>query len=82
MNFTKKMALGLSTLSLLLALPALAEDKSRFYDFSDQNIDGQIKKPIVMNIETRQRAKFDKLLKLKKSFRMALVDTGRERTLK
>lgn len=59
-----------------------AEEKSKFYDFSDQLIDGEVKKPTTLVIETRQRAKFDKLLKLKKSFRPALIETSKERILK
>ncbi len=58
------------------------EDKARFYDFSDQLIDGDIKKPTALYMESRTRAKFEKLLKLKKSFRPAMVDTSKERILK
>lgn len=61
---------------------AVAEEKSKFYDFSDQLIDGEIKKPTTLVLDVRQRAKFDKLLKLKKSFRPALLDTAKERLLK
>jgi len=59
-----------------------AQEKSKFYDFSDQLIDGEIKKPMTVVLETRQRAKFDKLLRLKKSFRPALIETAKERLLK
>ena len=59
-----------------------ADDKAKFYDFSDQLIDGEIKKPTALYMESRQRARFDKLLKLKKSFRPALIDSAKERTLK
>lgn len=61
---------------------AFAEEKSKFYDFSDQLIDGEIKKPMTVVLETRQRAKFDKLLRLKKSFRPAMLETAKERLLK
>jgi len=47
--------------------------KARFYDFSDQLINGEIKKPAAIYMESRARAKFAKLLKLKKSFRRALI---------
>jgi len=47
--------------------------KARFYDFSDQLISGEIKKPAAIYMESRARAKFAKLLKLKKSFRRALI---------
>tara|TARA_R110002110_G_scaffold144467_1_gene333672 strand:- start:105 stop:377 length:273 start_codon:yes stop_codon:yes gene_type:complete len=47
--------------------------KARFYDFSDQLISGEIKKPTAIYMESRARAKFAKLLRLKKSFRRALI---------
>ena len=59
---------------LMPAAAAFAEDKSKFYDFSDQLIDGEIKKPTTLYMESRQRARFDKLLKLKKSFRPTLIE--------
>ena len=67
------------TLAFLIILvcvgDALAKKKTkaRFYDFSDQLIDGQIKKPSTLWIDSRTRAKFGKLLLLKKSFRRALI---------
>lgn len=68
----------------VVALPAFAADdaKAKFYDFSDQLIDGEIKKPASIYTESRTRAKFDKLLKLKKSFRPMMLDTSREKLLK
>lgn len=74
----------------LLGVAALAgsawaadkEEKARFYDFSDQLIDGDIKKPQNIYIDARTKAKFDKLLKLKKSFRPAMLETSKERILK
>jgi hypothetical protein len=70
-----------------LAVPAVAsaqskEEKARFYDFSDQLIDGEIKKPTALFVESRSRARFNKLLKLKKSFRPAMIETSKERILK
>lgn len=61
---------------------AKGKDKSRFYDFSDQMINGEIKKPSTIYIDTRTRAKFEKLLKLKKSFYKALMLTAKEAALK
>ena len=43
--------------------------KARFYDFSDQLINGEIKNPTAIYMESRTRAKFAKLLRLKKSFK-------------
>ena len=52
---------------------AKKKTKARFYDFSDQLINGEIKKPTAIYMESRGRAKFAKLLRLKKSFRRALI---------
>ena len=56
--------------------------KARFYDFSDQLINGEIKKPAAIYMESRARAKFKKLLSLKKSFRQALIQTNQDPILK
>ena len=56
--------------------------KARFYDFSDQLIDGHVKKPSTIWMESRSRAKFAKLLRLKKSFRNALIMSGKDPILK
>mgnify|MGYP000517447567 CR=1 FL=1 len=68
---------------LFLCSPALAqkkggEVKSKFYDFSDQIIDGEIKKPTALYTEARQKVRFEKLLRLKKSFMDAMLQTGKE----
>jgi len=55
---------------------------SRFYDFSDLLIDGEIKKPSTLWIDSRARAKFGKLLLLKKSFRDALIMSAKDPLLK
>ena len=56
--------------------------KARFYDFSDQLINGEIKKPAAIYMESRARAKFAKLLRLKKSFRETLIKTNQDPILK
>ena len=56
--------------------------KAKFYDFSDQLINGEIKKPAAIYMEARTRAKFAKLLRLKKSFIPRLLMTGKEPVLK
>ncbi len=81
----RKLLLALAAVALTtgVAFGAMAADKkARFYDFSDQLIDGDIKKPTTIYMESRNRAKFDKLLKLKKSFRQAMVDSSKEPILK
>jgi len=67
---------------LAISLPVFGKSKAKFYDFSDQLIDGTIKKPSTIYMESRTRAKFAKLLKLKKSFIPRLLMTGRESLLK
>tara|TARA_Y100001938_G_scaffold144463_1_gene219061 strand:+ start:102 stop:347 length:246 start_codon:yes stop_codon:yes gene_type:complete len=59
-----------------------AKSKTKFYDFSDQMINGEIKKPSTIYIDTRTRAKFAKLLSLKRSFIQVLLLTGKEPALK
>ena len=75
------------TIAILIVLMytsnAFAKSKKvRFYDFSDQLIDGHIKKPATLWMESRARAKFGKLLRLKKSFRNVLIMSGKDPILK
>ena len=56
--------------------------KSKFYDFNDQLIDGVIRKPTSLYLDVRQKAKFERLLKLKKSFLPALFNTAKESLFK
>lgn len=77
--------LGAAALAMTLSGTALAQEgdsKSKFYDFSDQIIDGEIKKPTALYTDSRQKVKFDRLLKLKKSFLPAILETSKERVFK
>ena len=56
--------------------------RAKFYDFSDQLIDGQVKKPTALYTSARGKAKFERLLKLKKSFIQNLFMTAREKVFK
>jgi hypothetical protein len=56
--------------------------KSKFYDFSDQLIDGSIAKPHVMINDAKAKVKFERLLSLKKSFMPALLSTAKEKVFK
>ena len=56
--------------------------RSKFYDFNEQLIDGEIKKPTTLYTDSRERVKFDRLLKLKKSFLPKLFATSKERVFK
>ena len=59
-----------------------APPKARFYDFSDQLIDGDIKKPTALYTDARQQVKFERLISLKKSFLPKLYSTAKERVFK
>jgi hypothetical protein len=56
--------------------------KAKFYDFSEQLIDGEIRRPTNLYLDVRQKAKFDRLLKLKRSFLPELFKTAREGVFK
>jgi hypothetical protein len=71
-------------LFVMLGNDALAQTKpkSKFYDFGEQVIDGEIKKPTALFTDSKKKVKFDRLLKLKKSFIPELMKTAEERTFK
>ena len=56
--------------------------KSKFYDFNEQLIDGEIRKPTATYVNSRERAKFNRLLKLKKSFLPKLFASHKNRVFK
>ena len=57
--------------------------KSKFYDFSDQLIDGEIKMPTALYMDTRQEVRFQRLLKLKRNFLGPYLNkTAREKVFK
>jgi len=58
------------------------QPKSKFYDFSEQLIDGERKKPTTLYLDSREEVKFERLLKLKKSFLPKLFATAKERVFK
>ena len=64
------------------AAPPAPGEKAKFYDFSDQLIDGEIKKPTALYTDARQKAKFERLLSLKKSFLPAMFQTSKDRVFK
>lgn len=70
--------IALGTSSALAKKPS----KSKFYDFSDTLIDGEIKKPTALYTDVRQQVKFERLLKIRKSFLRNLFDTAKERVFK
>ena len=66
--------LGATSSRCIYAKPGV---KAKFYDFSEQLIDGQVKKPQTLYTDVRQAAEFKRLLKLKKSFMKDLFNTAR-----
>ena len=68
--------------STALSAPPKNNARSKFYDFNEQVIDGEIKKPTALYTNARQQVKFDRLLKLKKSFLPQLFDTAKEKVFK
>ena len=68
--------------SVAFATPPKKNVKSKFYDFNEQLIDGEIKKPTNLYVDSRQKVKFGRLLKLKKSFLPSLFKTAKERVFK
>ena len=78
---------SIATFVLLVMFTAMVASaappkKSRFYDFGDQMIDGEIKKPTGQYINSRERARFDRLLSLKKSFLPKMFLTSKEKIFK
>ena len=68
----------LNTTAIVMA----KQPRAKFYDFNEQLIDGEIKKPITLYTEARDKVKFDRLLRLKKSFLPELFDTAKESVFK
>lgn len=56
--------------------------KSKFYDFSEQLIDGEIRKPQALYTNSRAKVKFERLLRLKRSFLPDLMETAKQKVFK
>ena len=89
MNRIIPLLYALLGLLLVLAILMLGEVKAeppktraKFYDFSEQVIDGQIKKPTALYTDSRQKVKFNRLLKLKKSFIPQVLESAKEQVFK
>jgi hypothetical protein len=57
------------------------EARSRFYDFDNMLIDGQFQTPDLLRYQARERAQFQRLLDLKKSFLPKIQETTEEAAL-
>lgn len=81
-----RLAVLSAVIFFLAGLPGVSNGKpparAKFYDFSEQLIDGEIKKPTSLYVDSRERVKFDRLLRLKKSFLPKLFDTAKEKVFK
>ena len=64
----KKTLFLLTFLLISTNLYASPDEKSKFYAFSEQLIDGEIQRPTAIYMDSRQEAKFQRLLKLKRDF--------------
>ena len=79
----KKIMLIILLGSFFIASSASAKQpKAKFYDFNEQLIDGNIKKSTTLYTNAREAVKFERLLKLKKSFLPQLFDTAKERVFR
>ena len=67
----------------LVSASATAQDapKTKFYDFDDMLFDGELKTPDLLRTQAREKAKFKRLLDLKKSFLPKIRETAKERSL-
>ena len=73
------LALGLLTLRCAIAKPPT---KAKFYDFSEQLIDGQVRRPTTLYTDVRKAAQFKRLLKIKRSFMPRLFLTAKDPVFK
>jgi len=79
----KRALLLLVIASGFLSAPALAQTspKAKFYEFPTLTIDGTIKQPTAQYHSARDRVRFDRLLKLKKSMLSELRSSGSDLSL-
>jgi len=65
-----------------ISLASAPPKKQKFYDFGEQLINGELRKPTALYTDARRRAKFERLLELKKSFLPKLFDTAKNKVFK
>ncbi len=81
-------SLLLVALALGVAAPAAAQrkaapkaakqqEKTKFYNFDDMVVDGDFRKPSVLLTTARDQARFERLLRLRKSFLPQMFKTAR-----
>jgi hypothetical protein len=64
------------------AKPAPKSEKTLFYDFDDMVVDGEFRKPSVLLTTAREQSRFERLLRLRKSFVPDMLKTARFPELK
>jgi hypothetical protein len=76
-------------LALAFAGPAAAQkkaaakgEKAVFYNFDDMVVDGEFRKPSVLLTTAREQSRFERLLRLRKSFLPDMLKTARFPELK
>ena len=70
------------TALMITEASAKPDVKTKFYNFDDLLINGEYKKPQLLYIDTKQKIKFEKLLRLKKDLLPRLKDTQRDPSLR
>ena len=64
------------------AKPAPKSEKTLFYNFDDMVVDGEFRKPSVLLTTAREQSRFERLLRLRKSFLPDMLKTARFPELK
>jgi len=93
MRYTIRLLLALAVVAAAgVAAPARAQkkrapaptrgEKTKFYNFDDMVVDGEFRKPSVLLTTARAQARFDRLLRLRKSFLPEMLKTARFPELK
>ena len=80
--FVTMLIFWLTVLSFGHAAAARAPERAKFYDFSEQLIDGQIRRPTALYTDVRRQAQFKRLLKIKRSFMPQLFRTAKDPVFK
>ena len=80
----KKISILTFILFMFISFDATGKDKdtTKFYNFDDLLINGEVKKPQVLYTDARQKIKFERWLKLRKSFLPKLEATKKDQTLR
>ena len=78
----RKKILLIAIISFFLLGAGPKPTKTKFYNFDDLLINGEYKKPQILYTDSRQKVKFERLLKLKKDFLFKLKETDKDPALK